>query len=367
MNILILGNGFDLAHGLPTAYKDFLNYCQNNKKYEKFCLSNIWMKHFITRQSELGDNWIDIEKEIYEVIKSFQKLPIVRFAKTNRKSQYCILSLPLYNIEFNLFNLQNYLEETKTNLPCSKEGTFFSHFSKNYMNYLITDYIDLIKLLYKHLREFTKTFEQYLKEDLYSNIDKPIKYKFNINTECISLLNFNYTDTCEKIYNVNFNNCGCGIRTQSVYIHGKINNDDNCNLVLGTHSFFNYLPNNLNEEIPAEFNVFRKHNQRHRYDTIKAYQDLLHELKYPKKIYTAVFYIVGHSLDKTDHNIIKHILLAKEKSIIKIYYHNEEAQEKLINNITEIIGEGEVMSKVQLIYQHDPKRGILLPQEKTIG
>ncbi|HCI17552.1 MAG TPA: hypothetical protein DFH32_02925 [Lachnospiraceae bacterium] len=23
MNILVLGNGFDLAHGLPTPYKDF--------------------------------------------------------------------------------------------------------------------------------------------------------------------------------------------------------------------------------------------------------------------------------------------------------------------------------------------------------
>ena len=74
---------------------------------------------------------------------------------------------------------------------------------------------------------------------------------------------------------------------------------------------------------------------------------------------------MGHSLDKTDHNILKHILLAKEKSIIKIYYHNEEAQEKLINNITEIIGEEEVMSKVQLIHQHDPKRGILIPVEAS--
>lgn len=27
MNILILGNGFDLAHDLKTTYMDFLNYC----------------------------------------------------------------------------------------------------------------------------------------------------------------------------------------------------------------------------------------------------------------------------------------------------------------------------------------------------
>ena len=26
--ILLIGNGFDLAHGLPTSYKDFLDFCK---------------------------------------------------------------------------------------------------------------------------------------------------------------------------------------------------------------------------------------------------------------------------------------------------------------------------------------------------
>ena len=28
MNILVIGNGFDLAHGLPTKYTDFLEFCK---------------------------------------------------------------------------------------------------------------------------------------------------------------------------------------------------------------------------------------------------------------------------------------------------------------------------------------------------
>ena len=28
MNIIIIGNGFDLAHGLPTKYNDFLKFIQ---------------------------------------------------------------------------------------------------------------------------------------------------------------------------------------------------------------------------------------------------------------------------------------------------------------------------------------------------
>lgn len=28
VNILVIGNGFDLAHGLPTKYTDFLKFCK---------------------------------------------------------------------------------------------------------------------------------------------------------------------------------------------------------------------------------------------------------------------------------------------------------------------------------------------------
>lgn len=32
MNILLIGNGFDLEHGLPTRYKDFLDFCRKVKQ-----------------------------------------------------------------------------------------------------------------------------------------------------------------------------------------------------------------------------------------------------------------------------------------------------------------------------------------------
>ena len=94
--------------------------------------------------------------------------------------------------------------------------------------------------------------------------------------------------------------------------------------------------------IPVNFNVFRKHNQRHRYGTIRDYQELLVQLTIPKRITKPVFHVIGHSLDKTDHNILKHIFLINKNAKINLYYHNEESQENLINNITEIIGEEEL-------------------------
>ena len=56
MNILVIGNGFDLAHDLPTSYNDFIEFCERMRRiyfytgtatveeYEKNNLDN-WKKH----------------------------------------------------------------------------------------------------------------------------------------------------------------------------------------------------------------------------------------------------------------------------------------------------------------------------------
>lgn len=36
MNILVIGNGFDLAHGLPTKYTDFLGFVERFENLKKF-------------------------------------------------------------------------------------------------------------------------------------------------------------------------------------------------------------------------------------------------------------------------------------------------------------------------------------------
>lgn len=41
MKILVIGNGFDLAHGLPTKYGDFLEFIKNNKKSDNSFLQTM--------------------------------------------------------------------------------------------------------------------------------------------------------------------------------------------------------------------------------------------------------------------------------------------------------------------------------------
>lgn len=349
MDILILGNGFDLAHKLDTKYNDFLKYCQ--EKYSSinsvgtdhsnnFLYNNVWAKHFLNK-TLAGDKWIDLENEIYNVITKLSELPYFKNSVWYERYNNIVFLISKEYRKFNFDEAQKYFRGLEN---------FY-----NTRNCYYVTIKDFVNFLYSQLRDFVKEFEKYLVEEENRKIKNTPKFNLRANSDCVSLLNFNYTDTCERHYKINFNHSSCGIKTKAVYVHGKINNGDKCNMVLGTHSFDN-------EQIPVEFNIFKKHHQRHKYGTIEPYQELLNELKYPKKIYVPTFHIIGHSLDKTDHNILKHILLAKEKSIINIYYHDEDALARMQSNIDLIIGEEEVMAKVRFINQYDSKRGILIPQ-----
>ena len=76
MNILIIGNGFDLAHGLETRYSDFLSYCtqmtlsdlpQDNVLRQSLT-DNLWLSHFLMRSIDMRNTWIDFEDEILSAI-----------------------------------------------------------------------------------------------------------------------------------------------------------------------------------------------------------------------------------------------------------------------------------------------------------
>lgn len=122
MNILVLGNGFDLAHGLPTKYEHFLEFVDIYKKYrnilipgesrksawekeeglrQEFLLylanlcdqkkkifaelaemisENIWIDYFLsvfTQMKQAGrEGWIDFESEIARVIQTLDDVRI---------------------------------------------------------------------------------------------------------------------------------------------------------------------------------------------------------------------------------------------------------------------------------------------------
>lgn len=361
MDILILGNGFDLAHELKTSYTDFLNYCRKNNIID----GNVWLKHFYNRKQELGNKWIDLEEEIYNVIKNIDK-NLRKIARNFEDRTFPKIYSFQNDYTDEEFDLGKVVDKLKIKQHfCQTEEREYAPFNGTIVNhsyYFFATYKGFINFLYDQLREVTEIFDKYLTNEIMPKIGNK-KYKFSLaDHNVVRVLNFNYTDTCEKLYPLP--NIYGAAKPKCIYVHGKVCNSGECNLILGTHSFYNHLPNDLNEEINVEFNIFKKHNQRHHYETIEAYQELLQDLKDKKRIIEPIFHVIGHSLDRADHNILRHIFLAKENSKINVYYHTQEALDRLIRNITEIIGEEETMTKVRFIKQDDPQRGILIPQEE---
>ena len=83
MNILIIGNGFDLAHGLPTKYTDFLVFCKMILTFIEVIKIDNWeikigtcYKNWLTDRkfeinTKLYRNWIEkIKENLEKVLKS---------------------------------------------------------------------------------------------------------------------------------------------------------------------------------------------------------------------------------------------------------------------------------------------------------
>lgn len=78
-NILVVGNGFDLFHGLNTRYMDFVNYTKEIEKPEAtkrirgLCYNNVFIRCFNKLANE-NQQWIDCEKEIDDIVSIFKKI-----------------------------------------------------------------------------------------------------------------------------------------------------------------------------------------------------------------------------------------------------------------------------------------------------
>ncbi len=370
MDILILGNGFDLAHGLKTTYKDFLDYCykQLNKvisyKPTDVYFTNMWIRHFFNTPRITGKNWIDFENEIYNVLRFIHEAPGFSSIDWNK-----LFSISFDDFNFNFYNIDKYLARTMYS-DNQNLSSYIRVEPYNCIQYKIffPTHKDFVYYLYDQLREFTKLFEDYLVNEVLSSINDKSDFQLSLKaigvkegSKNVHVLSFNYTDTCERLYKHKFNTY-CELNIKPVYIHGKASANNSCDLVLGTHTF-KFNPSQI--PFPTSFNIFQKHYQRHKYGTIEPYQDLLRQIEKSRTL--PKFHIIGHSLDKTDHSVLQHILKANKDSIINIYYHNEEIQELLMSRIDLIIGEEEVMSKVRFIHQHDETRGILKLKEQSIA
>ena len=180
MNILyIIGNGFDKAQGMATSYPEFYKYLAENVKDGSPLLEK--MKSAITEDTVL---WSDMESGLGEFTD-----------ETDNAEEF-------YNFYFELNGLlQNYLKEQNNQFtPTSK-------------------------LKIKFNDDFVK-FDKYL-GDLDKGYYNEFLKRHNFSSKDISVMTLNYTDTLEKILDLNngvttkFLELNVNLRN-IIHVHGRL-------------------------------------------------------------------------------------------------------------------------------------------------
>ncbi len=309
MEILIIGNGFDIEHNLPTSYASFLDFCKKVRRiytydigiskemYEKEVLKewkfdekikeillsayetrtfnqetdlttsedtgirtnipelnemysylqfNTWLEYFWNHSDKMGKNWIDFEFEISKVIKALDS------AKKHLLSHDNVLEGKIKDDEI----LMNILKAAK--------GSFQTAFRnaeavENFTSFLNKELDRLIRTLEIYISYFVNKIDVVRKSP-------DIKA---LNPDYI--LSFNYSDTYERVYRID-KKCECD------YIHGQAdiaNNVSSCNMVLGIDE---YLDGD-SKKTELEFLTFKKYYQRIYKSTGNAYLDWVDEIK----------------------------------------------------------------------------------------
>lgn len=380
MNILIIGNGFDLAHQLPTKYTDFLNFMKFinriekfNGTFEKFKIDNDKYKF-----SELN---VDIQKYISGVIEDHSKKDVnVTDIWNDRKSVddksdrvkhiEKMIELSSKNIWFEWFQAQldihpNWVdfeseisrviqeaEKLISLIPLKIE--IITHMSsyQRLINKIIfagkasdkditlAEIETIKKKMLTDLNNLIRCFEIYL-EDLVKNIDISQLSLDIYNLNIDKILTFNYTNTYQKLYDPN---------VECAHIHGKadINNDTKSNnMVLGIDDYLKGEEKFTN----TNFIEFKKYYQRLIKGANCDYKKWIDEINQTESFTKHNVYIFGHSLASTDRDVLLDFI-ENEKTIITIYYNNSNQYSDQICNLVHLIGPDKLN---EWVHQAKPK------------
>lgn len=369
MNMLFLGNGFDLWHCLPTKYENFLHtvdFLQKNldesidtvgkvfgnktlqeqdkfikNSYEKYTeiydsiplekekireiiemsKKNMWFSYLLKSfNKDLG--WIDFEREIAKVIEVFNMFFETEFLKNSffiphgSRCEFIIKEFNFFYTERkgNFVVLGNYNGEIKYDYMIENpfsSGIFEVNKEK------------IIEEMENHLKELSKILKLYLEcfiESLTDKLEGMEKIsKISIANDVDYVFSMNYTKTFEKIYD----------SANIFHIHGEVDRE----IVLGVNADETDEIENLNKN----FIAFKKYYQRTFYKTDHEYQRALINVEKNNKYDNGNrLYVIGHSLDITDKEIIMELF--ERSSEVVILCHNQSARSNYIKNLVSIYG-----------------------------
>jgi hypothetical protein len=355
--ILIIGNGFDLYHKLPTRYTDFLffanhwlqfktlydrsemiaeeiveieirktdkgelieesildfakykgTYSEENLKIFEDNYENKWIEYFneVRNMSIIGEKWIDFETEINnalnyveEYLKACLKLEPGKIIRQK-------LPIKVYTL-MSIF----FCGDEKVNLDEVEDNDLYA--IEETKNYIIKRMQKELEKLINCIRIYMFEFVERIKVTVYSRQIKELAD--------ICLLNFNYTYTYRMVY-------GSNNLLKHHPIHGETKEDS---LVLGIEddSFGK----------TTDYIYFQKFFQRIQKKTGNYYKKWIEMPPLQYRTYDdepAKVYIMGHSLGISDKGILKDFFFNKNIGKVTIFYYNQKAYEDIVINLVKM-------------------------------
>lgn len=359
MNVLMLGNGFDINYQLLTKYINFLNtvsyistvplsgidtvgsivgasklqsmdekIAESYEQYKVAYDKTPFEKDDVEKLDELAKNnyffsylrkafnrdagWIDFEKEIAVIIQAFKNF----FAQMELRDE---LKFDIYRCPESMIE-QHVIQHFDFFYRETAYGAYVKGVKEEYLHQYPYNSIDkekIIDTLESQLLELAEGLRIYLKCFVENVVEEMCKLKclkqFPALMNAKHIVTFNYTNTYERLY-------GNG---DAYHIHGNV--DDR--IILGVN------PDEDDEvkTLDVSFLRFKKYFQRVVRHSDTQYLDWL-----TKKPSSVSLLVMGHSLDVTDRDIITQMFdIAQE---ISVMYHSESVKATLVTNLIKIYG-----------------------------
>ena len=337
--LVIIGNGFDMAHGLKTSYMDFINWYWNKRidafagnttKVSEDCLCKLSIKDgtnvscwnvFTFEQSYFRDILGNRICSGYEVIKELKKHP----------EAFSIDYSPFFDMIMNSFETKRWVDIENDYYYMLKKGIG----EIPPIDYTIEELNEQLGFLQEKLVEYLHTMEKdRFKEEIeraiidffdpadfstegrkmasenlgldiksFAEVRNDYEAQNKLIPERIMLLSFNYTSTA-KMYD-NFN-------IVHNYIHGDLEHPEN--IIFG---YGDELDKDYQDILDRNDNELLKNVKSVKYLETRHYHDMLDFLM------TAPFQvlIMGHSCGNSDRTLLNTVFEHENCVSIKPFYH----------------------------------------------
>ncbi len=335
MNILIIGNGFDLHHNLKTTVSNFIEDVKSENS------KNFFIIYFKLRLINHSFTWINFENEIAKILINLERMYDEVYIGPNPSNSdiHLVINQKHFSKPDEAFFLKTLGEIGLDYIHYNQLITYINwEFQETWHGLLSErikkDYIDFVALFNAYIDKINqKVNKNEIKMDISDEIQDIILCADEI-------INFNYTDTVDYYLNKERENPPLK-KPKIKHVHNSVNN----NIIIGINELTEH-----NSEYNSYFYKTINHiTKSHEADIhgIQAYiADSLHQC--------LDIYFIGHSFGESDHylfNDLKEIFNIEDyqfrESIVKgirIHYfvYDEDSTKSFVYNMKLFFGSNQV-------------------------